>query len=119
MDTVIRLKRAYAAPADDDGLRVLVDRLWPRGMTKDEARIDLWLKEVAPSTELRKWFGHDPARWSEFKRRYITELDQAPEAVAVLAERARQGRVSLVYGAKDTEHNHALVLAEYLGPYLR
>ena len=119
MDARIRLKRAYAAPESGDGFRVLVDRLWPRGVTKEAAQIDLWLKEVAPSTELRKWFGHDPARWIEFQRRYFAELDQAPEAVALLAERVRQGGVTLVYGAKDAEHNHARVLADYLGPYLR
>ena len=115
----LRLKRAYAEPAAADGFRVLADRLWPRGVSKEVARIDLWLKEIAPSTELRKWFGHDPARWVEFQRRYRAELDRSPEAVAVLAEHVRKGRVTLVYGAKDPEHNHARVLAEYLESYLR
>jgi len=115
----IRLKRAYTAPAPGDGFRVLVDRLWPRGVAKEGARIDLWLKEIAPSTELRKWFGHDPARWAEFRRRYFQELDQSPEAVATLVERARRGTLTLIYSAKDTEHNQARALAEYLKPRLR
>lgn len=119
MDTKIRLKRAYAAPAAGDGFRVLVDRLWPRGVAKEGARIDLWLKEIAPSTELRKWFGHDPERWPEFRRRYFAELDQSPEAVALLAGHVQRRVVTLVYGARDTEHNQARALAEYLEPYLR
>ena len=119
MNSKVRLKRAYAAPAPGDGFRVLVDRLWPRGVAKEGARIDLWLKEIAPSTELRKWFGHDPERWLEFRRRYFAELDQSPEAVALLAGHVQRGVVTLVYGARDAEHNHALALAEYLAPYLR
>ncbi|HWV18716.1 MAG TPA: DUF488 family protein [Rhodocyclaceae bacterium] len=119
MDTKICLKRAYVAPAPGDGFRVLVDRLWPRGVAKEGAQINLWLKEIAPSTELRTWFGHDPKRWSEFRRRYFAELDQSPEAVALLAKHVQLGVVTLVYGARDAEHNHALALAEYLQPYLR
>jgi uncharacterized protein YeaO (DUF488 family) len=107
------LKRAYEAPADSDGTRVLVDRLWPRGVSKAKARIDVWLKDVAPSTQLRKWFGHDPAKWPEFQRRYRAELKGSP-ALAELRKLARQGHVTLVYGAKDEEHNDAVVLAKLL-----
>ena len=110
----IRLKRAYEPAAPEDGFRVLVDRLWPRGVSKNEARIDLWLKEVAPSAELRKWFGHDPAKWDEFRTRYFRELDGQPEAVAQLRKLARAGPVTLVYAARDEEHSGALVLARFL-----
>lgn len=110
----IRLKRAYDPPEPGDGLRILVDRLWPRGVKKDTAHIDLWLKDVAPSTELRKWFGHDAGKWTEFQARYCQELERNPEPVARIAEQARQGTVTLVYGAKDTEHNDAVVLKTYL-----
>ena len=108
----VRIKRAYAPAADDDGYRVLVDRLWPRGVSKDKAHLDTWMKEIAPSTELRRWFGHDPARWDEFERRYRAELDE-PERrhlVEALAERATHGPVTLIYGARDTAHNEAVVL---------
>ena len=111
----VELKRAYEKPAEGDGLRILVDRLWPRGVAKSAARIDLWLKEIAPSTALRKWFGHDPAKWAEFRKRYFRELDANPEAVEQLKEHARQGKVTLVYGAKDQEHNDAVAIREYLG----
>jgi uncharacterized protein YeaO (DUF488 family) len=110
----IKLKRAYEAPAEDDGLRVLVDRLWPRGVSKDSARIDLWAKEITPSTELRTWYGHDPARWAEFRKRYFQELDGNREAVAAFKARIGRKKVTFVYGAKDTEHSHALALKEYL-----
>ena len=110
----LHLKRAYKEPEPDDGFRVLVDRLWPRGVAKDKAQIDLWLKEIAPSTELRQWFQHDPQKWAEFRKRYFAELDHAPEAVALLAKQARQGKVTLVYGAKDEMHNQAVALADYL-----
>ncbi|NML18548.1 DUF488 domain-containing protein [Azohydromonas caseinilytica] len=110
----IRLKRAYDLPEPGDGLRILVDRLWPRGVRKDKAHIDLWLKDVAPSTELRKWFGHDEEKWAEFQARYRQELKRNPEPVARIAEQARQGTVTLVYGAKDSEHNDAVVLKTYL-----
>ena len=109
----VALKRAYEAPSDADGTRVLVDRLWPRGVTKAKARIDVWLKDVAPSTQLRKWFGHDPGKWTEFQRRYRAEL-KGSEALAELRKLAREGRVTLVYGAKDEEHNDAVVLAKLL-----
>lgn len=110
----IHLKRAYEDPTPSDGFRILVDRLWPRGVRKEAARIDLWLKDIAPSSELRKWFGHDPARWDEFRRRYFQELDGKPELVGQLRERLRQGNATLVYAAKDEEHNDAVALQEYL-----
>jgi uncharacterized protein YeaO (DUF488 family) len=110
----ILLKRAYETPEPGDGFRVLVDRLWPRGVAKSFAKIDLWLKDVAPSTAIRKWFSHDPAKWLEFRDLYLSELSQNPEAVGQLMEYVRRGRVTLVYGAKDTEHTHALVLKEFL-----
>lgn len=108
------LKRAYEPYDPSDGFRILVDALWPRGIEKRAAHIDLWLKEVAPSTELRKWFGHEPAKWEEFRKRYLVELKHNPEAVGVLAEHVRHGAVTLVYGAKDEERNQAVVLKEYL-----
>jgi uncharacterized protein YeaO (DUF488 family) len=111
---VIKLKRAYEVPESGDGFRVLVDRLWPRGVSKDSARIDLWFKEIAPSTALRKWFGHDPLKWTRFRDRYFEELDNNPEAVKQLSEHVHHGMVTLVYGAKEQEHNHAVVLKEYL-----
>lgn len=110
----ITLKRAYAAPASDDGWRVLVDRLWPRGVSKAQAQIDLWLKEVAPSNELRKWFAHDPQKWAEFCTRYRAELRHNP-ALAELQVLARQhARLTLVYAAKDEAHNQAQVLKDVL-----
>src|SRR3954468_23813291 len=101
---MIRLKRAYERPSRSDGERVLVERLWPRGLTKARAAIDLWLKDVAPSPELRKWFGHDPAKWEQFQRRYRKELQGRKEAVADLRRLARKGTVTLVYAARDEEH---------------
>lgn len=110
----IRLKRAYDAPADNDGYRVLVDRLWPRGVSKEDLELDDWLKEVAPSDDLRRFFGHDAARWNEFKKRYFSELDNHADLVGNLAQRARAGRITLVYAAKDEKHNNAVALKEYL-----
>lgn len=110
----VQLKRAYEAPSPDDGFRVLVDRLWPRGVSKARAHLDLWLKDIAPSTELREWFGHDPAKWDEFRARYARELDQNHAAVGQLMEHAQRGPLTLVYSAKDREHNDAVVLREYL-----
>jgi uncharacterized protein YeaO (DUF488 family) len=107
-------KRAYEKPARGDGCRVLVDRLWPRGVSKAEAKIDHWAKELAPSTALRKWFGHDPERWPEFKRGYFAELESQGEALGELRKLARGKTVTLVYGAKDVEHNQAVALKEYL-----
>ena len=111
----IQLKRAYEEPSETDGTRILIDRLWPRGLTKEKAKIDLWLKDIAPSTELRTWFGHDPSKWDDFKQRYKNELKNNSETVAKLLEQMAQGKVTFVYSAKDKEHNDAVVLAEYLG----
>jgi uncharacterized protein YeaO (DUF488 family) len=110
----IRLKRVYDKPAKSDGRRVLVDRIWPRGLTKREARVDEWLKEIAPSAKLRKWFGHDPARWKEFKKRYAAELDDQRDQIEHLARAANQRTVTLLFGAKDTEHNNAVALKDYI-----
>ena len=110
----IKIKRAYELPHKDDGLRILVDRLWPRGLTKEKASLDLWLKEIAPSTELRKWFAHDPDRWEGFRGRYETELIHNHDLVKVLKEKAREGTVTLIYGARDEKHNEALVLKQFL-----
>lgn len=109
----LRLKRAYEPAGAGDGQRVLVDRIWPRGVSKAEAHIDLWLKDVAPSTALRKWFGHKPERWDEFRERYFQELKANP-AVEELRQIMAKGPVTLVYGAKDTQHNQAVALAEFL-----
>ena len=111
---MIRLKRAYATPSSEDGARVLVDRLWPRGLSKERAAVDLWLKDVAPSPELRKWFGHDPARWQQFQERYRQELRAKEDAVRLLQQKAKEGTLTLVYAARDEEHNGALALKEYL-----
>lgn len=110
----IKLKRVYEKSAKEDGTRILVDRLWPRGLTKQKANIDMWLKEVAPSTELRKWFHHDPDKWKEFKKRYLLELKNKEEQIEILKKQLRRGAVTLVYGAKDEEHNEAIVLKELL-----
>jgi len=109
-----KIKRAYEAPDATDGFRVLVDRLWPRGLTKERLGIDAWLKDVAPSTDLRKWIHSDMSRWSEFRRRYLKELASQPEAVAELRRRARETRVTLVFAARDPENNHAAILKDYL-----
>ncbi len=110
----IQTKRAYDAPDASDGERYLVDRVWPRGVKRENLDIKDWLKEVAPSNDLRKWFGHDPQRWDEFRKRYFKELDTNPAAWQPLLDAARHKKVSLVYGAKDTEHNQAIALKEYL-----
>lgn len=110
----IQLKRAYEKPERADGIRVLVDRLWPRGLTKEKAAIDLWLKELAPSTELRKWFGHDPKKWSGFRSRYLTELKQRGDQLQLIKRKAKEGAVTLIYGARDQEHNEAVVLKQLL-----
>lgn len=110
----IKVKRVYEKRDKGDGKRILVDRLWPRGLTKEKADIDIWLKEIAPSTELRKWFGHDPGKWEEFQKRYHHELRSNGEQVKLLKEQAKKGGVTLVYAAKDEEHNEALVLKEWL-----
>ena len=110
----VQLKRAYEPAAAEDGTRVLIDRLWPRGVSKDHAALDLWLKELAPSTELRKWFNHDPARWAEFQTRYVDEVQQHPELLQQLHDLALKGRITLVYAAHDTAHNDAVVLRSLL-----
>ena len=110
----ITLKRAYDPAAADDGYRVLVDRLWPRGVSREDARLDDWARELAPSTELRRWFGHDPERFEEFQRRYREELAQHGDELEELRARASSVRLTLVFGARDTEHNDAVVLAEVL-----
>ena len=111
---MIRVKRAYDPPSGDDGERILVDRLWPRGMSKERAGIDLWLKEAGPSTELRRWFGHDQARREEFRRRYRAELSGKPDLVRILKEKAGRGTITLVYGARDELHNNAVALEMFL-----
>ncbi|MER9019362.1 DUF488 domain-containing protein [Mesorhizobium sp. M0898] len=110
----LAVKRIYEPPAPDDGQRVLVDRIWPRGVRKEDAALTLWLKDIAPSNGLRKWFGHEPARFAEFQRRYRDELDRNGEAVAELRALLREGKVTLLYGAHDEAHNNAVALASYL-----
>lgn len=110
----IQIKRVYEEPNRTDGQRVLIDRLWPRGLTKEKAKVDLWLKDIAPSTQLRQWFGHDPSKWNEFKKRYHNELRGNIPAVSKLEDLTKKGKVTLIYGAKDEEHNDAVVLKEYL-----
>ena len=110
----VAIKRVYDEPKPSDGTRILVDRLWPRGLTKEKARVDLWLKEIAPSNELRKWFAHDEAKWPEFQARYAAELKSHPDEIATLKGEARKGPVTLVYGAKNNEFNQAVVLQKLL-----
>lgn len=110
----VRLKRAYLPPSPEDGVRILMDRLWPRGVRKLDAAIDRWLKEVAPSTELRRWFGHDPSRWNEFRRRYRAELSHNTGFLDELRAVANKGRLTLVYAARDVLHNEAVVLRDVL-----
>ena len=110
----IRLKRAYDPPARNDGYRVLVDRVWPRGVTKEALSVNDWFKDLAPSTPLRKWFGHEPAKWTEFQRRYFRELDEHPDLIRNLAGRAKDSGITLVFAARDTEHNNAVALKNYL-----
>jgi uncharacterized protein YeaO (DUF488 family) len=110
----VRLKRIYNEPAPDDGLRVLVDRLWPRGVSREAARIDTWLKEIAPSDELRRWFGHDPARWDEFRRRYREELQDKSDQITQLQSTAEKGAVTLLFAARNNEQNNAVVLKEVI-----
>lgn len=115
-EDAVRIRRAYEEPGPDDGRRVLVDRVWPRGRSRDDLRLDAWERDLAPSGDLRRWFGHDPSRWEAFHERYRAELASASRSRLLdeLAEQARQGRVTLVYGARDTEHNQAVVIAEAL-----
>jgi uncharacterized protein YeaO (DUF488 family) len=117
--TVIQIKRVYDQPAKDDGARFLVERLWPRGMKKDALHMDAWCKNLAPSADLRRWFSHDPAKWEEFQRRYRTELVDNPAACQPLLDAAKQGNITLLYSAHDTEHNNAIALKSYLEEKLR
>lgn len=116
---MITLKRAYDPVSPTDGIRFLVERLWPRGVSKATLRIDAWLKEVGPSTALRKWFNHDPKKWEAFRRRYFRELGSQPEHWQPIASAARRGRVTLVYSSHDTQHNNAVALQEFLGKKAR
>ena len=110
----VRVKRAYEPSAADDGTRILIDRLWPRGVKKVDAAIDHWAKDIAPSTALRKWFGHDPARWQEFRMRYAAEVDAHPEKLGELRALAQQGTITLIYSAHDEVHNDAVALRDFL-----
>ncbi len=110
----IKVKRVFEKASKDDGIRILVDRLWPRGMSKKDALIDLWLKDVAPSNELRKWFNHEPEKWEEFKSRYFSELDKKPDLVSKLKKYAGEDTLTLLFSAKETKFNNAIVLKEYL-----
>jgi len=110
----IEIKRVYEEPGPADGMRILVDRLWPQGLSKERARVDIWLKDIAPTTELRKWFSHDPDKWDEFQIRYRQELKSKADLLAVLKEKAAKGPVTLLYGAKDEVHNEAVVLQALL-----
>jgi uncharacterized protein YeaO (DUF488 family) len=116
---VIRVKRVYERPVAEDGARFLVDHLWPRGLKKEEVKVERWLKTVSPSDGLRKWFGHDPAKWKEFERRYTAELDKKPESWQPILEAARRTDIALVYSARDTEHNNAVALKGYLDKRLK
>ncbi len=110
----INLKRVYETPEEADGKRILVERLWPRGLSKEKAQVDLWMKDVAPTTELRKWFDHDPAKWTEFQKRYRSEIEACDEQIAQLKKAIGKRKATLVFGAKDEEHNAAIVLLEFL-----
>jgi uncharacterized protein YeaO (DUF488 family) len=111
---MIKVKRIYAPPSPDDGLRFLVDRIWPRGLSKEAVKLDAWLKELAPTNELRHWFGHDPARWDEFQRRYFAELDKIPTVKQTILPTKRRETVTLLFAARDTVHNNAVALKSYL-----
>jgi uncharacterized protein YeaO (DUF488 family) len=111
---MLKLKRAYDPAAKADGTRILVERLWPRGLSRAKVHVDTWLKDVAPSTDLRKWFGHDPEKWPQFRERYFRELDARPEAWQQILSKARRGLVTLIYSSHDTLHNNAVALREYL-----
>ncbi|HKS76528.1 MAG TPA: DUF488 domain-containing protein [Terriglobales bacterium] len=116
---MIQVKRAYEETSKNDGTRFLVERLWPRGVKKEDLKVEAWLKDVAPSTELREWFQHDPSKWAEFRRRYFKELAKRQDAWRPLVTRARRGRITLVYSAHDTEHNNAVALKEFVEQKLR
>ncbi len=112
---MINVKRIYDPASSEDGTRIYIDRLWPRGLKKSEAKFDEWLKEISPSTELRKWFGHDPAKWEEFKKRYKKELEDKKEIMEKLKKEAKRKKITLLYSASETEHNNAIAMKEFLG----
>lgn len=116
---MIRLKRVYEAAENSDGTRLLVERLWPRGIKKEALRIESWVKDAAPSTELRKWFSHDPAKWEEFRKRYFAELRANPEGWEKIAEAARKGTVTLIYSSHNAEHNNAVALRDFLDAHVK
>ena len=116
---MIKLKRVYQPASRDDGTRILVERLWPRGIRKEELKLDTWLKDVAPSDGLRRWFGHEPKKWNGFRDRYFGELDADPQIWESVAKAARRGRVTLIYSSHDTEHNNAVALKDYLEDKIR
>ena len=116
---MIKLKRVYEAASRDDGVRILVERLWPRGIKKDALNLDTWLKNVAPSDGLRQWFGHDPKKWNGFRDRYFAELEANPQTWESVAKTARRGRVTLIYSSRDMEHNNAVALKDYLEDKMR
>jgi len=111
---MIRIKRIYDVPTSDDGVRILVDRFWPRGLSKEKARVDLWLKEIAPSNELRKWYGHDPKKWAEFREKYFKYLDMKRELVNQIIQKIKEGDVTLLYSSKEEKLNNAVALKEYI-----
>ena len=111
---MIKIKRVYDAPAPDDGTRILVDRLWPRGLSKEKAKVDMWLKEIAPSDRLRKWYVHDPTKWNKFREKYFKELDPHKELVDVIVKKAKEGTVTLLYSSKEEKLNNAVALKEYI-----
>ncbi len=116
---MVKIKRVYDAPSHDDGKRILVDRLWPRGLKKEEARVDEWMKEIAPSTELRQWFGHDPDKWGEFKKRFFKELRGRQDLTDSIINAAREGTVTLLYGSKEEHYNNAVALKEYIDSMMK
>lgn len=111
---MVKVKRVYEKPAKDDGMRILVERLWPRGLTKGQAKIDLWLKDIAPSPDLRKWFGHDPTRWEKFRQSYEEELKYKDDLINPLRQKAKEGTITLIFAARDEEHNSAVVLKQFV-----
>lgn len=111
---MIKIKRIYDPPAEDDGLRILVDRLWPRGLTKEKAKVDLWLKEIAPSDQLRKWYSHDPKKWAEFKKKYSKELDQKIDFIDQIVKRTKEGDLTLLFSSREEKLNNAVALKEYI-----
>jgi len=113
----IKLKRVYEKPDDNDGIRVLVERLWPRGLSKEKAKVDIWLKNAAPSTELRKWFSHDEGKWKEFKKRYYLELDQNPQALKTIIDLPSSANITFVFASKEENLNNAVALKDYISNY--